>query len=177
MRKQVIKKINHQIFIINGLLFAAFIFYTFSFDIHLLYLNFSLIPLNIFFMYLFNKIQNKFTFPALYDKKIYYNFLIKFIIIFSIMFILSFIPYFKFLKFMYFFIFYIPLFIYIFIKLKYYKIFFPHSKKTYILPSMQVDLFLFELFILFVLIAFMSVLFFILFYLTGLFTGLVPLYK
>ena len=46
-----------------------------------------------------------------------------------------------------------------------------------ILPYMQVDLFLFELLILFILIAFMSVLFFILSYLTGLFTGLVPLYK
>lgn len=177
MRKHVIKKINRQIYIICGLLFTAFIIYFIYTDIHKLYINFFLIPLNIFFMYLFNKIQNKFTFPALYDKKIYYNFLIKFIIIFSIMFILSFIPYFKFLKFIYFFIFYTPLFIYIFIKLKYYRIFYPYSKTMKILPSMQVDLFLFELFILFILIAFMSVLFFILFYLTGLFTGFVPVYK
>ena len=146
-------------------------------DIHKLYNNFYLIPLNIFFMYVFNKLQNKFTFPALYDKKIYYKFLIKFITIFSIMFILSFIPYFRFLKFLYFFIFYIPLFIYIFIKLKYYKIFYPHSKKMKILASMQVDLFLFELFILFILMSFMSILFFTLSYLRGLYNGLIPLYK
>ena len=177
MRKKVIKKINHQIFIINGLLFAAFIFYTFSFDIHLFYNNFYIIPLNLFFMYLFNKLQTKFTFPALYDKKIFCSILIKFIFIFCIMFILSFIPYFKFLKFVYFFIFYTPLFIYIFIRFKYYKIFYSYGKTMKILPYMQVDLFLFELFILFILIAFMSVLFFILSYLTGLFTGLVPLYK
>ena len=113
MRKKVIKKINRQIYIICGLLFTAFIIYFIYTDIHKLYINFFLIPLNIFFMYLFNKIQNKFTFPALYDKKIYYNFLIKFIIIFSIMFILLFLI--LNLLNLYIFLFFIHLYLFIFL--------------------------------------------------------------
>ena len=55
MRIEVINQINRQIFIINGLLFTAFIIYFMYTDIHKLYNNFYLIPLNIFFMYVFNK--------------------------------------------------------------------------------------------------------------------------
>ncbi len=177
MKKIVVNKINKQVYIIISIIFLLYFIISVSYKTFFLFLPALFIPFNIIFMYLFNKLQCRFTLPALYDRKIYKNILAKFIFFSAVISVLCFIPYFRFMNIFSIFLLYIPLFIYIFSKLKFYRLFYPQNKKINISISFQRNIFFYELLFMMIITGITSYFMLLVFYITGIFTGIIPFVK